>query len=147
MPIKTDNEYCLNFAANVRYLISLSGKQQQEVAADLGISTTAFNNYLVGRNLPKFQIMQDIASYFHVNVEDLVRPLVGNDVLFNERLTADEMNMLKAYRAASPSDRNAALRFLRYSIEVPQKPTPGQQLSAALQKVRASRGKKEDADE
>lgn len=32
MPIKTDNEYCLNFAANVRYLISLSGKQQQEVA-------------------------------------------------------------------------------------------------------------------
>ena len=52
MPIKTDNEYCLNFAANVRYLISLSGKQQQEVAADLGISTTAFNNYLVGRNLP-----------------------------------------------------------------------------------------------
>ena len=147
MPIKTDDEYCLNFAANVRYLIALSGKQQREISADLGISPTTLNNYLVGRNLPKFSVMQEIASYFHVNVEDLVRPLVGGDVLFNERLTADEMSMIKAYRAASPSDRNAALRFLRYSTEVPQKPTPGQQLSAAVQRVRAARSKKEDADE
>lgn len=112
MPVKTEDAYCRNFAANVRYLIALTGKQQKDVAADLGISPMAFNNYLIGRNLPKFQIMQSIAAYFHVNVEDLVKSFVGGEIMFNERLSAEEMKMLEAFRSASEGNRAAALHIL-----------------------------------
>ena len=113
MPVKTEDEACRNFASNVRYLIARSGKQQQEVAADLGLSATAFNNYMMGRNLPKFTVMQSIADYFHVNLEDLVRPLVGGSVMFNMQLTAEELDLVEAFRKASPSQRSMALADLR----------------------------------
>lgn len=113
MSVKTDDEVCRNFASNVRYLIARSGKQQQEVAADLGLSVTAFNNYLVGRNLPKFTVMQTIADYFHVNLEDLVRPLVGNSIMFSMQLTGEELDLVNAFRAASPAERSRAMTILQ----------------------------------
>ena len=113
MPVKTEDEACRNFASNVRYLIARSGKQQQEVAADLGLSVTAFNNYMMGRNLPKFTVMQSIADYFHVNLEDLVRPLVGGSVMFNMQLTAEELDLVEAFRSASPNQRSMAMAFLK----------------------------------
>ena len=113
MPVKTEDEACRNFASNVRYLIARSGKQQQEVAADLGLSATAFNNYMMGRNLPKFTVMQSIADYFHVNLEDLVRPLVGGSVMFNMQLTAEELDLVEAFRTASPNQRSMAMAFLK----------------------------------
>lgn len=113
MPVKTEDEACRNFASNVRYLIARSGKQQQEVAADLGLSATAFNNYMMGRNLPKFTVMQSIADYFHVNLEDLVRPLVGGSVMFNMQLTAEELDLVEAFRAASSTQHSMALALLK----------------------------------
>lgn len=113
MPVKTEDEACRNFASNVRYLIARSGKQQQEVAADLGLSATAFNNYMMGRNLPKFTVMQEIADYFHVNLEDLVRPLVGGSVMFSMQLTGEELDLVEAFRAASSDRRSLAMYMLR----------------------------------
>lgn len=113
MPVKTEDEACRNFASNVRYLIARSGKQQQEVAADLGLSATAFNNYMMGRNLPKFTVMQSIADYFHVNLEDLVRPLVGNSIMFSMQLTGEELDLVNAFRAAAPAERSMAMIVLQ----------------------------------
>lgn len=113
MPVKTEDEACRNFASNVRYLIARSGKQQQEVAADLGLSATAFNNYMMGRNLPKFTVMQSIADYFHVNLEDLVRPLVGNSIMFSMQLTGEELDLVEAFRTASSTQRSMALALLK----------------------------------
>ena len=113
MPVKTEDEACRNFASNVRYLIARSGKQQQEVAADLGLSATAFNNYMMGRNLPKFTVMQEIADYFHVNLEDLVRPLVGSAIMFSMQLTSEELDLVEAFRAAAPAERSRAMAILK----------------------------------
>lgn len=119
MPVKTEDEACRNFASNVRYLIARSGKQQQEVAADLGLSATAFNNYMMGRNLPKFTVMQEIADYFHVNLEVLVRPLVGGSVMFSMQLTGEELDLVEAFRVAAPAQRSMAMRALQAKAEYP----------------------------
>lgn len=108
----TDIEYAKHFSANVKYLIALKGKQQQEIATELGYKPTTFYNWCAGRIFPSFRDLQRIAEYFHVNPEDLVHPLVGGEVMFNERLSAEEMKMLEAFRAASDGNKAAALHIL-----------------------------------
>lgn len=41
------------FAKNLNFYISKSGKQQNEVAKDLGFSPTTFNTWCMGKAMPK----------------------------------------------------------------------------------------------
>lgn len=68
----TDEEQKKIFAKNLNYYISNSGKQQKEVAEDLGFQQTTFNTWCTGKILPKMGKIQAIADYFDVFKSDLL---------------------------------------------------------------------------
>lgn len=68
----TDEEQRKIFSKNLNYYIASSGKQQKEVAKDLGISPTTFNTWCVGKIMPRMGKVQKIADYFGIGKSDLV---------------------------------------------------------------------------
>lgn len=68
----TDEEQKKIFSKNLNYYIASSGKQQKEVAKDLGISPTTFNTWCVGKIMPRMGKVQKIADYFKVGKSDLI---------------------------------------------------------------------------
>ena len=68
----TDEEQKRIFAKNLNYYISLSGKQQKEIANDLGYSPTTFNTWCVGKIIPGAGKIQHIADYFKIGKSDLL---------------------------------------------------------------------------
>lgn len=68
----TDEEQKRIFSKNLNYYIDKSGKQQKEIAKDLGISPTTFNTWCVGKILPRTGKVQLIADYFKIGKSDLL---------------------------------------------------------------------------
>lgn len=68
----TEEEQRKIFSKNLNYYISNSGKQQKEIAADLGISPTTFNTWCVGKIMPRMGKVQAIADYFNIGKSDLI---------------------------------------------------------------------------
>lgn len=68
----TDQEIKDIFVKRVRHHISLCGKQQKEIASDLGIPPTTFNNWCTGRILPKISDIDKLAKYFNVPRSDFL---------------------------------------------------------------------------
>ena len=68
----TEEEQRRIFSKNLNYYISNSGKQQKEIAVDLGISPTTFNTWCVGKIMPRMGKVQAIADYFNIGKSDLI---------------------------------------------------------------------------
>lgn len=79
----TDEEQKRIFAKNLNYYITKSGKQQKEVAEDLGFSYTTFNTWCKGKILPKAGKIQAIADYFRVLTTQLTddHPYIEDEAL------------------------------------------------------------------
>ena len=68
----TDEEQKRIFSKNINFYISQSGKQQKEVANDLGFNPTPFNTWCVGKIVPSAGKVQKIADYFNIGKSDLL---------------------------------------------------------------------------
>ena len=79
------------FSANLINLINASGKQQIDVAREMGFSTSTINNWCKGNSFPTTGRLQIIADYFGIGKEELIRPWnkpVNNRVPVLGRVTA-----------------------------------------------------------
>lgn len=96
------------FSKNLNYYISLSGKQQKEVAKDLGIRPTTFNTWCVGKIMPSMGKVQKIADYFHIGKTDLTDDKLNNDGESDAMLLCDleTMEMIKKYYTLSKNDKD-----------------------------------------
>ena len=63
----TEEEQKRIFAKNLNYYISLSGKQQKEVAQELGFRVTTFNTWCKGKIIPGMGKVQKLADYFKIS--------------------------------------------------------------------------------
>lgn len=68
----TEEEQKKIFSKNLNYYISISGKQQKEIAKALGYSPTTFNTWCVGKIIPSTGKIQKIADYFGIGKSDLL---------------------------------------------------------------------------
>ena len=57
---------------NLTYYIEKSGKSQKELAEMLGVSTSTFNSWVVGKNYPRIDRIEMLASYFGIMKSDLI---------------------------------------------------------------------------
>jgi len=60
------------FAKNLNHYIAKSGKQQKEIANELGFPPTTFNTWCAGKIMPKMGKVQAIADYFGILKTDLI---------------------------------------------------------------------------
>lgn len=67
----TDDEQKKIFSKNLSYYVSLSGKQQKEIADELNYNQKTFNGWCTGLSMPKAGKIQTLADYFHIDKSDL----------------------------------------------------------------------------
>ena len=68
----TDEEQKRIFSKNLNFYIAESGKQQKEIAKELGFNATTFNTWCVGKIVPTMGKIQKIADYFGIEKTDLI---------------------------------------------------------------------------
>lgn len=68
----TDSEQTRIFAKNLRSYVDASGKQQKEIAKDLGFAYQTFNGWCKGVSFPSMDKVQKIADYFRIGKTDLL---------------------------------------------------------------------------
>lgn len=67
----TDEEQKKNFSNNLNKYISLSGKQQKEVAEAVGTNPSTFNMWCKGNSMPGTGKIRALADYFRIGMSDL----------------------------------------------------------------------------
>lgn len=67
----TDEEQKKIFSNNLNKYISLSGKQQKEVAEAVGTNPSTFNMWCKGNSMPGAGKIRALADYFRIGMSDL----------------------------------------------------------------------------
>lgn len=102
------------FAKNLNYYISLNGKQQNEVARDIGENPSTLNMWCKGNSIPGLGKIQKLADYFKIGKSDLTDEKLDSDPVMDARILSDTetMNMIKQFYSLSVTDRNAIKQII-----------------------------------
>lgn len=112
-----ENKYI--FSQNLNYYIYCSGKQQKEVAKDLGISPTTFNTWCVGKIIPSMGKIQKIADYFKISKLDLLENHMikqNPDLELREIHNVDIQDVLKKYLLLDDAHKVMLKNYLNYLL-------------------------------
>ena len=60
------------FAKNLVFYLSICGKEQKEVAEDIGVATSTFNDWAKGKKYPRIDKIELLANYFKIKKSDLI---------------------------------------------------------------------------
>lgn len=108
-----ENEERKTFGRNLTYYINKSGKDQVEVAKDLGFAPTTFNTWCTGKIIPSMGKVQQIADYFGIGKSDLIDSHDDNGYYFDKKTAKVAQEMFEnpelrvlfdAARDATPED-------------------------------------------
>ena len=77
------------FTDNFDKYMKLSGKNQKEIAAAVGVSAPTVNDWLKGKKMPKMTNVQKLADCFGVKLSDLVEKKVTKDMEKNSDIMVD----------------------------------------------------------
>lgn len=59
-------------AENLRYYVERSGKTQKDMAEILGVSSSTFNDWMLGKKYPRIDKIEMMANYFKILKSDLI---------------------------------------------------------------------------
>lgn len=62
----------LIFARNLKHFITLSGKEQKQICADLKVPESSMSDYVRGKSIPRYRTIERIAAYFGVKMSDMM---------------------------------------------------------------------------
>lgn len=99
------------FARNLKYYMDRSGKTQIEIAEDLNISTSTFNNWAMGNTYPRIDKIEMLANYFGIQKSDLIEEKLTEEKEKDNDILADII-----VRARMDEDFRKALESL-YSLD------------------------------
>lgn len=84
----------------------------QNMAEVLGLSQGSYNYYELGKTEPNIATLKKLADYFCVSIDYLV----GAEVR-GKSLNADEVELLKYYRAVDDTSKRATIKMLKSLYE------------------------------
>ncbi|MCQ2014682.1 helix-turn-helix domain-containing protein [Clostridium butyricum] len=68
----SENEYKIIFSKNLKDLLNLNKKTQQDLINDLNLSSSTVSNWCTGQKLPRMSKIELLANYFNVSKSDLL---------------------------------------------------------------------------
>ncbi len=97
------------FKDELRTLRKQDGLTQAELARRLGISKSTISMYENGNREPDFETLEAFADYFNVDMNRLTgiskAPAILSDCVPADQITKSEYSLVRAYRMATPEDR------------------------------------------
>lgn len=118
----TEKEQKEIFGKNLSKYVELSGKEQKEVAKDLGYAATTFNTWCVGKVIPSMGKVQKIADYFGIGKSDLLdnRHSEENIQLDYELLTnKDYRCLIEKYSHLNLTEKEHLKKYLDFLLSNP----------------------------
>ena len=102
------------FAKNLNYYIFQSGKQQKEIANELGFHSTTFNTWCTGKIIPGMGKVQKIADYFNIGKSDLLDNKLDSDPTLDAKILSDTetIELIRKYYSLSLNDKNAIKQII-----------------------------------
>ncbi|WP_100408432.1 helix-turn-helix transcriptional regulator [Bacillus solitudinis] len=70
----------MNLKCNLKWLIPKSGKNQNEIANQMGVSKQMFSNWVSGRNYMRVDKAYKLAKILNVKVDDLYEEIDITDI-------------------------------------------------------------------
>ena len=101
---------------NLRFLRKERQLLQKEVAAGLGISRAAYSNYETGARTPDLSMLQRMADFFVVSLDELVHYVPKNTR--QQSLQPEEKSLLNKYRKLSVSSKKRVQHQLDFELEL-----------------------------
>ncbi len=101
---------------NLRFLRKERQLLQKEVAVGLGISRAAYSNYETGARTPDLSMLQRMADFFVVSLDELVHYVPKNTR--QQSLQPEEKSLLNKYRKLSVSSKKRVQHQLDFELEL-----------------------------
>ena len=99
------------FAKNLVYYLSVSGREQKEVAEKIGVATSTFNDWTKGKKYPRIDKIELLANYFRIKKSDLIEDkATAPDQL---QLTEGEQLLLNLFRQIPEEQQQVFLEMGR----------------------------------
>lgn len=77
----------LVFARNLKHFIVLSGKEQKQICADLGMPESSMSDYVRGKSIPRYRTVERIADYFGVKMSDMMLENAPDNLKAHQRIS------------------------------------------------------------
>lgn len=101
----TEDEQREIFRRNLTFQVMATGKQQIEIAHDLGISQQRMNNWMTGVSLPRIGMVEKLARYFCIPKSRLLDPQPKDEE--EQREKDENERLIEAYQNAIPPIQRA----------------------------------------
>ena len=98
------------FAKNLVYYLSICGREQKEVAEDIGVPTSTFNEWVKGKKYPRIDKIEKLANYFRIKKSDLIEDKANAPDM---KLTEGEELLLNLFRQIPEAQQQVFLEMGR----------------------------------
>ena len=98
------------FAKNLVYYLNISGREQKEVANEIGVATSTFNDWATGKNYPRIDKIEKLANYFGIKKSDLIEDKKSTPEKMN--LSEGEKMWMELYHRLSKETREMLITSL-----------------------------------
>lgn len=116
----TDEEQKKIFGKNLSRYVALSGKDQKEIAKDLGYAPTTFNTWCVGKIIPSMGKVQRIADYFGIGKSDLLDDRLSEEnanIDFDLLVNDDTRSILIEYNSLDKNHKEQLKKYLQFLVK------------------------------
>ena len=110
--VMTDNEQRSVISSNLKHLIRMSGKEQKQIALELGINPPTFNQWVMGKAIPSVTTLKSLASYFNVRLENIVNEVSPMPSSSSYSFSDEAVAVAMAYEKADDGIKIAVAKLL-----------------------------------
>lgn len=87
------------FAKALNYYLSLKGKTQQDLINDLGYSSSTVSQWSTGKNIPRMDRIEAVATYLGIEKTDLLR----DPVIFSQENFSTDPALISKLLESKPA--------------------------------------------
>lgn len=102
----------------LRFLREKHQYTQEQVSACMHIQRSAYANYEMNKRIPSYHFLVELADFYRISVEYLVRDNITGDFT-GESLSgsSEEDRLLLAFKKLEPHFRKEMMEYMRYRLK------------------------------
>ena len=105
------------FAKNLAYYVERSGRDQKEIAEDIGVAPSTFNEWMKAKKYPRIDKIEILANYFGILKSDLIEQASEDGYSPSEpQLTEGEKVLLDLFNRVPEDQQKLVLQMIRAAL-------------------------------
>jgi repressor LexA len=105
------------FAKNLSYYVKRCGRDQKEIAEEVGVAPSTFNEWVKGKKYPRIDKIELLANYFRILKSDLIEEHKEKDSPNEPMLTEGEQMLLDLFRLVPEDKQQMVLQMIEVALK------------------------------